>query len=61
MRHSHASILINNGFNIVAVSRRLGHSDVNITLKVYTHLLQKRDEEMMVFLDKSSQNLLTVM
>lgn len=60
LRHSHATILINNGINIVAVSRRLGHSDVNMTLKVYTHLLQKRDEEMMLLLDKSSQNLLTV-
>lgn len=60
LRHSHATILINNGINIVSVSRRLGHSDVNMTLKNYTHLLQKRDEEMMHLLDESSHNLLTI-
>lgn len=57
-RHSHASYLIANGMNIVAVSKRLGHSDVNMTLKVYTHLFKKNDDEITDFLDKSSQNLL---
>lgn len=47
LRHSHATILINNGVNIVAVSRRLGHTDVNITLKTYTHLLQDTNKELM--------------
>ena len=55
-RHSHATILINNGMNIVAVSKRLGHSDVSMTLKIYTHLLEKSDEEIMDFLEKSSHN-----
>ena len=54
IRHSHATLLINNGLNIVAVSRRLGHSDVNMTLKVYTHLLEKSDHEITDFLEKSS-------
>ncbi len=43
LRHSHASNLIASGSNIVAVSKRLGHSDVNITLKIYTHLLEYSD------------------
>lgn len=38
-RHSHASVLICNDVNIAAVSKRLGHSDINMTLKVYTHLI----------------------
>ena len=46
LRHSHATNLINAGANIVAVSKRLGHSDVSMTLKVYTHLLQKTDEQL---------------
>lgn len=58
LRHSHASYLIGNGMNIVAVSKRLGHSDINMTLKVYTHLLKKNNDEIINFLDKSSQNLL---
>ena len=47
LRHSHASWLINNGVNIVAVSKRLGHKDVATTLRVYTHLLELSDNEMM--------------
>lgn len=58
-RHSHASNLISNGINIVAVSRRLGHSDINMTLKVYTHLMKKNEIELTNFLDESSQNLLS--
>jgi Site-specific recombinase XerD len=58
-RHSHATNLINNGMNIVAVSKRLGHTDINMTLKVYTHLLQKTDEEITTFLEKPCQFLAT--
>lgn len=47
LRHSHATILINSGVNIVAVSKRLGHTDINQTLKTYTHLLKDTDERMM--------------
>ena len=47
LRHSHATWLINNGVNIVAVSKRLGHSDINETLKTYTHLLESTDQNMM--------------
>ena len=47
LRHSHASNLINAGANIVAVSKRLGHSTIEQTLKTYTHLLEKTDTQMM--------------
>ena len=47
LRHSHATWLINNGVNIVAVSKRLGHSSINETLKTYTHLLEFSDQNMM--------------
>ena len=47
LRHSHASLLINNGVNVVAVSKRLGHSTIEQTLKTYTHLLEKTDQQMM--------------
>lgn len=47
LRHSHATWLINNGVNIVAVSKRLGHSSIDITLKTYTHLLDETDQCMM--------------
>lgn len=59
-RHSHASLLISKGLNIVAISRRLGHSDVNTTLKIYTHLLQENEKQLVSYLDKSSQKILKV-
>ena len=43
LRHSHATILINNGVNIVAVSKRL---DIETTLKTYTHLLSDTNKEL---------------
>lgn len=52
LRHSHATILINAGVNIVAVSKRLGHSDINQTLKTYTHLLKDTDDKMMAFINQ---------
>jgi integrase len=35
LRHTHASILINAGLDILTISRRLGHSSPTITLNVY--------------------------
>ena len=46
LRHSHATVLINSGANIVAVSKRLGHSSINQTLKTYTHLLDSTNDEL---------------
>lgn len=53
LRHSHASWLIGNGMNIVAVSKRLGHANVEQTLITYTHLIKQSDEEMMRFINDS--------
>jgi len=53
MRHSHATFLINKGANIVAVSKRLGHSDINMTLKVYTHLLKENEDKIINLLEEN--------
>lgn len=50
-RHSHASLLANNGINIQEIARRLGHSDVSITLKVYSHLYPKESERALKILN----------
>lgn len=44
-RHSHASYLINNGYDIQIVSKRLGHSKVSITLDIYAHLYPNKEDE----------------
>ncbi len=56
LRHSHATFLINSEVNIVAVSKRLGHSSINQTLKTYTHLLDKTNDEMMDVIENERSN-----
>ncbi|MBO5109944.1 MAG: tyrosine-type recombinase/integrase [Clostridia bacterium] len=41
--HSNATALIQAGVNPRVVQQRLGHSDVNITLNTYTHVLPEMD------------------
>ena len=36
-RHSHATLLLNKKILIHEISKRLGHSDISITLNTYTH------------------------
>ena len=45
LRHTHASALIDAGVDIVTISKRLGHSSPNITLKVYAHLFREKDDK----------------
>lgn len=45
LRHSNATALIQAGVNPRVVQQRLGHSDVNITLNTYTHVLPEMDVE----------------
>lgn len=40
LRHSHASLLIDLGANVLAVSQRMGHSDSSVTLREYGHLFE---------------------
>jgi integrase len=44
LRHTHASQLIAAGLDVVTVSRRIGHSNPNVTLTVYAHLFGNTDE-----------------
>jgi integrase len=39
IRHTHASILISEGVDVVKVSARLGHANPKITLEIYAHLI----------------------
>ncbi|MBI2304032.1 MAG: site-specific integrase [Chloroflexi bacterium] len=45
MRHLHASLLLEAGLPITAVSQRLGHAHSGITLAVYSHVVKRDDEE----------------
>lgn len=46
LRHSHASLLINQGVSIVAVAKRLGHSSIEQTLNTYAHLMPNEEDDL---------------
>ena len=45
LRHTHATMLLANNIDAVAVATRLGHTDASTTLRVYAHALRRRDED----------------
>ena len=45
LRHTHATMLLANNIDAVAVATRLGHADASTTLRVYAHALRRRDED----------------
>lgn len=51
-RHSHASLLANEGINIQEIARRLGHSNVQITWQRYSHLYPREEERALSILNK---------
>ena len=43
LRHTMASVLINDGADIVTVSKRLGHAKVSTTTDIYSHIIKEAD------------------
>ncbi len=52
LRHSHASLLIDLGANVLAVAQRMGHSDPAVTLREYGHLFEGAQQELTDQLDE---------
>lgn len=46
IRHSHASLLINQGCNALMLADRLGHEKVSTTLNTYSHLFPHKQQEL---------------
>jgi len=45
LRHTHATQCLRRGLHIKVVSERLGHSTVQITLDIYSHVMPDLQEE----------------
>ena len=45
LRHSHVTMLIDAKVPIKVISERVGHSNVNTTLNIYSHALKEMDQE----------------
>jgi integrase len=56
LRHSHASMLINMGFDPLEISERLGHESVKTTLDTYSHLYPDRDQKLAGALNELREN-----
>lgn len=52
LRHTFASMNIENGADIKTISEILGHSDIDVTLKIYTHTSEKQKKKAIEKFDK---------
>lgn len=52
LRHSHASMLIEMGFEPLEIAERLGHESVKTTLDTYSHLYPDKDQKLADALNK---------
>lgn len=51
-RHSHASLLANEGINIQEIARRLGHAKIEMTWNTYSHLYPREEERALNILNR---------
>lgn len=52
LRHTAASLMLNNGVDVLVASRRLGHAKASITLDVYGHLIPSSQSGVADVLDR---------
>ena len=51
LRHTNASLQLNQGIPVITVSRRLGHAKASITLDIYGHLIASLQEDVADMID----------
>lgn len=52
LRHTHATLLLELGVNPKVIAERLGHSSINITLDVYSHVTTSMQEDTVKKIEK---------
>lgn len=55
-RHTFASLMINNHIDMMWVSNTLGHENLDMTLKIYTHFMPRKKKMSIDFLEKRYKN-----
>jgi integrase len=56
LRHTHATMLIQQNINPKVISERLGHARIGITLDIYSHVLPSMQQEVATKLDEIVKN-----
>lgn len=51
-RHSHTTFLLSNGIPITVISKRLGHTDISMTLNVYSHLISEDKDKSIILINR---------
>lgn len=57
LRHTAATLLINQGLHAKIISERLGHADISTTMNVYGHYLEEADQKAADILDNLFGNI----
>lgn len=55
LRHTHATLLLQEGLDVKTISQRLGHSNITTTLNTYAHVVSELDEKASDIFEKISQ------
>lgn len=45
LRHTHITMLVEAGVELPIIMERVGHSNINVTLEIYTHITKKMQEK----------------
>jgi integrase len=56
LRHTHVSMLLASGMDILTISRRIGHASVKVTLDTYGHLIHGTDDRAAQIMDAAFGN-----
>lgn len=52
LRHTYATMLFDAGVDVKSAQKFLGHSDIEVTLEIYTHLSKFKEEQAIRALDE---------
>lgn len=53
LRHTYATMLLEHGADLELVSKALGHSSLNTTAQFYSHVLEKRKNQLISIMDEA--------
>ncbi|WP_226846747.1 tyrosine-type recombinase/integrase [Dehalogenimonas etheniformans] len=56
LRHSHSTLLLQEGISPKVISERLGHANVNTTMNIYAHVTPGMQREAVEVFDRILEN-----